>query len=98
LLFEIAEQQLQLLDRAAQLLRGGAEPFTQQLRQARLQLLVAQHLLLQSIARRLHLGLPPAFAGASCCEVRYAWLSPAGSASAPSTAAGWNCRGSSPAR
>ena len=56
LLFEVAEQQLQLLDRGAQLLRGGAEPLAQQLRQAQLQLLVAQHLLLQSVARRLQFG------------------------------------------
>lgn len=53
LLLEFAEQQLQLLDRATQLLRRGAEPLAQQLREAPLQLLVAQHLLPQPIARRL---------------------------------------------
>ena len=56
LLLEIAEDQFELLDRSAQLLRRGAEPFAQQLRQAQLELLVAQHLLLQPVARRLQFG------------------------------------------
>ena len=60
LLFQIAEQQVELLDRAAQLLRGGAEPLAQQPGQAQLQLLVAQHLFLQA-RRRSHwlIVLPP---------------------------------------
>ena len=53
---EIAEDQFELLDCSAQLLRRGAEPLAQQLRQAQLELLVAQHLLLQPVARRLQFG------------------------------------------
>ena len=56
LFFEIAEQKLQLIDCAAQLLRGGAEPLAQQPRQTQLQLLVTQHLLFQSVACRLQFG------------------------------------------
>ena len=48
---EIAQQQFQLFDLTAQLLRRGAEPLTQQAGEALLQLLVAQNLLLQPSAR-----------------------------------------------
>jgi hypothetical protein len=56
LLLEITEDQFELLDRAAQLLRRGAEPLAQQPGQAQLELLVAQHLFLQSVAHRLQFG------------------------------------------
>jgi hypothetical protein len=56
LLFQVAQHQLKLLDRAAQLLRRGAEALAQQLGQAQLQLLVAQHLLLQPSLRRRQIG------------------------------------------